>query len=395
LESHCLIRSAREFFQGQFQHQYDSLNDPQESYQWALRISTVLTKHFSVVAVISDDEDNAETVFETLNDRGIGLSTPDLLRNLLLRRAIAADRDEIIGEWGKIFGIGRDTRVNMFLRHYWISFEGDVKSQSLYREMKRKIVDDDINSLELSRSLGTTSELYQDIVEARDDDEDIADLLQSIKELGASLVYPLILSATAVGSPDQIKSLLSDLVTTYVRYSVICRPDNSALESAVFKQAMNLRNERDFASTTAELKELAPNDETFREAFKTVSIQRIASARCVLRDLELDRVKTEEVRIATPKNVHVEHIYPQKPREGERWPNHDKLIARLGNLTLLSSRLNAAIKNSAFSDKKPKYGESVLLITKELLAYDVWNEITIDERQRRMAERAPAIWRFQ
>jgi uncharacterized protein with ParB-like and HNH nuclease domain len=46
----------------------------------------------SVVAVSSTDEDNAAAVFETLNDRGIGLSTPDLLRNLLLRRATGSRR---------------------------------------------------------------------------------------------------------------------------------------------------------------------------------------------------------------------------------------------------------------------------------------------------------------
>ena len=50
----------------------------------------------SVVAVVSGDEDNAATVFETLNDRGIGLSTPDLLRTLLIRRAQEADREEIV-----------------------------------------------------------------------------------------------------------------------------------------------------------------------------------------------------------------------------------------------------------------------------------------------------------
>ncbi len=61
---------------------FDTVSDPEQFHNWALRIQRVLTNHFSVVAVFSQDEDNASAVFETLNDRGIGLSTADLVRNL-------------------------------------------------------------------------------------------------------------------------------------------------------------------------------------------------------------------------------------------------------------------------------------------------------------------------
>jgi hypothetical protein len=56
----------------------------------------VLLNHMSAVVVSSSDEDNASNVFETLNDRGISLSTPDLLRNLVLRRA-ASDAQRTLG----------------------------------------------------------------------------------------------------------------------------------------------------------------------------------------------------------------------------------------------------------------------------------------------------------
>jgi len=106
MESHRLIRKAREFFVTKFEEKFARIADAQASHQWALRIQAVLTNNVSVVAVFSADEDNAATVFETLNDRGIGLSTPDLLRNLLLRRAADAQREEIIGLWGQILQIG-------------------------------------------------------------------------------------------------------------------------------------------------------------------------------------------------------------------------------------------------------------------------------------------------
>jgi len=110
IESHRLIRKAREFFGLKFLQKYDEIGKPDLAHRWALRIQKVLTDYVSVVAVVSDDEDNAASVFKTLNDRDIGLSTPDLLRNLLLRRAIVWSREEIIDLWRDILEIEEETK---------------------------------------------------------------------------------------------------------------------------------------------------------------------------------------------------------------------------------------------------------------------------------------------
>src|SRR6266536_4997119 len=77
LKSHGLIRKARQYFSDRVAEAYDQLGDGEAAFKWNLRISGVLCDHMSVVAVTSTDEDNAAAVFETLNDRGIGQSTPD------------------------------------------------------------------------------------------------------------------------------------------------------------------------------------------------------------------------------------------------------------------------------------------------------------------------------
>ncbi|MCH8901090.1 MAG: DUF262 domain-containing protein, partial [Chloroflexi bacterium] len=131
LGSHRNIRRAREFFASQVQLKYDELGDGKRAFDWSLRIRKVLTDHVSVVVVASDDEDNAAEVFETLNDRGIGLSTPDLLRNLVLRRAPDTAREEIVACWKSVLEVGEDASVNDFLRHDWLSHRGDVKARAL------------------------------------------------------------------------------------------------------------------------------------------------------------------------------------------------------------------------------------------------------------------------
>jgi hypothetical protein len=91
-------------------------------------------------------------VFETLNDRGIGLSTPDLLRNLLLRRAPDEDtRKRIVAAWQTVLAINEEASVDEFIRHYWVSHRGDVKARKLYREIKDKVINENIESLALRR----------------------------------------------------------------------------------------------------------------------------------------------------------------------------------------------------------------------------------------------------
>jgi len=393
LESHRLIRKAREHLTSKFNEAFTKLKDPLTSHKWALRIQRVLTGNVSVVAVFSEDEDNAATVFETLNDRGIGLSTPDLLRNLLLRRAPEGDREEIIGLWGQILQMEDDFSIKMFLRHYWISHKGDVKTQSLYREIKEDVTAQNLGSLEFSRHLSDASNVYRDILAANHASEEISRLLKDVAELDASQFYPAILSAFEVEEdPEDLKLLLGGVIAAYVRHSVIGRLESSIIEDFAFALAKTLRESRNVAAALQAIRDFAPDDTSFRDAFQKASIARITTARYLLRELEHKRRQTEELEVSTPSRVHVEHIYPQTPQPGQRWANHSQAINRLGNLALLSRRLNTTIRNSVFDIKKPFYSQSEILMTKELEKVPDWSPAAIDQRQIEMSRNVGEIW---
>lgn len=393
MESHNLIRAARDYFVSIFEKESAERGEPLASHRWALRVQKVLTQHVSVVAVVSEDEDNAANVFETLNDRGIGLSTPDLLRNLLIRRAPEEARVEMIDLWEEILQTEGDVKLKTFLRHFWISSEGDVKTQGLYREMKKKIVDENTQSLPFSRKLKDSSIVYRDILAGQDDDQDMAAVLGDITNLGAQLLYPIILSGYEVlTDKTDLLRLLRLILVVYVRHSLIGKLENSLLETLAFNQARVLRVNQDTAAAIAEFKAFAPNDETFKTAFQTVSIPDPTVARYILRQLEAERRLTEELEVSTPARVHIEHIYPQNPPADRKWPNHSQVINRLGNLTLLSKRINVAIKNRDFIEKKPSYEQSEILMTRDLLARNDWNPEAIEERQVALSQRAAQIW---
>lgn len=395
-ESHNLIRKARNFLYGKFNDKYAESQDPVASYKWTLRILKILTNHISVVAVISDDEDNASNVFETLNDRGIGLSTPDLLRNLILRRANTAHLDEILALWGEVLEIEGGPKIKDFFRHFWLSYEGDVKARSLYREVKAKITERGTDSLEFSRSLCNSSRTYQDILSANYEGNDrIVGLLEGINALGAKVLYPPILSLLETTDDNGIiKSYLWAFIVTYVRHTLICKKENSQIENIMFSIAKRIRTALN-GELRQELIEFAPNDEQFKDAFISVSIPRQASARYVLREIEHHLRTTEELEVATPSRVHVEHIYPRTPQPDNQWPQHQAFVNRLGNLTLLSARLNVTIKNSAYGEKKPYYEDSELIITKRIASsFDEWNVEAINSRQSELTDNALKIWKY-
>jgi hypothetical protein len=394
LESHRLMLRVRRYFQDKFQGTYDRLGGGRQAFDWSLRVMKVLLNHMSAVVVSSSDEENASNVFETLNDRGISLSTPDLLRNFILRRAPSdPQREEIIDAWRTVIELEEDTRIDEFLRHFWISRFGDIKSRKLYHEMKSVIGTRDIPSLEFSLDLQRSAIVYRQIISAKDEDRELRNALLGVKMLGAKPLLPGILSAFAVGNLDQKRQFVKAFLASYVRYVVVGGLDVSSLEDVVYDIAKNLTSDHNFDAANARLVAISPTDERFRDRFARFQVTRRDTQRYLLQELEGRKRalagSTEEFQLSGSDRVHIEHIYPQRPPQ--RWPEHQDVVNRLGNLTLLDARLNQTIQNGPFPQKKPYYQNSQVLLTRDLLPFDDWSPIAVDERQQELSSLAVDI----
>ena len=402
-KSHERMRAARRYFDERISEEEAKCGGGDDAYRRILRIKDVLLNHVSLVVIESSDEDNAATVFETLNDRGIGLSTSDLLRNFLLRTVPRSKREEVVSAWGSILETAGESSSKDFLRHFWVSQRGDVKSRRLYREIKDTILAENINPLTFSRQLSRGSHIYQDLVHARDDDEDVQRLLGDIKQLNARMLYPALLSGKMIvldgNSADEPEltgffEFVSALLTIFVRHSVVGKRDASELEGVVYSVAVDLRKNKRFDEAVATLRKASPSSQQFQDDFAKVAFKLNGRARYILRELEHAKRKTQEVAVEIPSRIHVEHIYPKTPLQGREFPNHEDVVYRLGNLTLLGKGINVAIKNSSFEEKRLKYKDSDILMTRELLKWDTWTASSIEERQRQLAELAVDIWKF-
>lgn len=391
--SHYLIKSARDYFSGVFSKKYLDL-PPEKAFEWALRIQNILTNHMTVISVTSDDEDSAAEVFETLNDRGIGLSTPDLLRNLVIRRADEGQQEEIVELWGNVISFQSDGAVKNFLRHYWVSHYGDVKSQSLYREIKATILEKGISSAALSKSMSDSASLYRDLIKAEVDDEECSNMLESVQAFGAGsgIMFPAILSIFEALTEKQQQKALNALINVFVRDGLIGQRENSVLENRFHSAARLLRENNDLTDFCSRINQGALDDQEVEQAFKRLSMNHNGARRYILFKIEQSTRGTAELTVNAPSKVHVEHVYPQTPDVVDRWQNHDRQVNRIGNLSLLDGRLNSTIKNGPFEAKKSYYAKSEINITNALASLDAWDEAAITTRQNKFAELAPSIW---
>lgn len=391
--SHHMIKGARSYFMRVIEERTKEMT-PDLKADWLRRLVDILVNHFTVIAAYSDNESKAAEVFETLNDRGIGLSTPDLLRNFVIRRTPDAQKADVVSRWEDVIAFDTDSEIKAFLRHYWISKHGDVKTQSLYREVKSVIEQQEIASGGLSAELSDAARLYRRIKNAEADTEADADLLSAIDSIGAgaSILYPAILSIFGTLRGEDLTTALTALLNIYTRDGIIGGIENSVLENRFHKAARDLRGHASVAQFCAALADGALDDDDVRNRFERLSLAQNGPRRFLLHRIELAKRGTEELTVNPPSKVHVEHIYPQTPGAGQRWANHDRLVNRLGNLSLLDRRINSGIRNGVFAAKKPHYAKSEIAMTKELAGYDDWTEDRIAVRQAEFAGLVPGLW---
>ena len=156
-----------------------------------------------------------------------------------------------------------------------------------------------------------------------------------------------------------------------------------------------------------------PDDDEVREELKTLlAYRRLGRGRLRmvleaiedhLRGWRGDKVPLGEERVARGK-LHIEHVMPRKwephwplpigPRADER----DRLIHTLGNLTLLTARLNSKVSNGPWvgADGKRQGLEAhdVLMLNRELLkgTQTEWTDSNVRERSELLATLIIEIW---
>ncbi|MCE9635601.1 MAG: DUF262 domain-containing HNH endonuclease family protein [Planctomycetes bacterium] len=392
--SHRLIRSAYKFFAARLTDGFVERPTPDAQRAWLSRLANALVNHFEVIILTSDDEDDASTIFETLNARGLGLSTGDLLRSWLLSRARSdAELAEMLECWSDLFGCaGTGERGESIIRWSWIAEHGDVKARSLYKEIKKDLVG--VDALQYCRTIRNDAQAYRDIRDGDCERLVIAEVWSSLDALKAHAAFPLLFAAKRFLGASDLDELSWAAFALCVRHNVVCRRDRARFETACFEAALAVSNGQGVAAALDLLRGVNPSDEDFRLGFSSLTFARHQApvARVLLRLIEQSLRATHEDTIADSRSVHVEHIYPRNPPAERRWESHDALVGSLGNLTLLAKPLNESASNAAFEAKRDGvYAQSRIEMTRRLTTVAVWDEAALASRTRDLCEQALSV----
>lgn len=409
-QSHAAIRACKTFFDERLK---DWLKpDPKkpklpeqmiiEGIARAKRLAQSLLYRVYVVSITALRLSEAGYVFERLNDRGARLSSVDLVRSWVMQRCDETDRDLILKSWGEIFQVQGRGSVNDLLRFHWIMRWGDRSNAPQHTLIKEEFTknppDPSYTPLQFTIELQKSASVYKSMCVATESDDEFWNVVAWVMDLNVRPLIPLLMKLYGFENAAHRTRVAKSAFTAYVRNRLVADQSSTSFEDVVYRVTRDIKtSRRGVKKAVDEFTSYTFDDREFGRAFATMSVLTQKQAKFLLRRIETFLLReasggNDEVRLGTSSQVHLEHIYPKKPLEGHVWDRGDEWVNRLGNMTLLASRLNRKIQNHPFPEKRPYYEKSLLNVTAQLLRYESWSTDQIEDRQNWLADLALKVW---
>ncbi len=362
-----------------------------------------------VIWVQVGDDSTAFKIFETMNDRGLGLSASDLLKNYLFAQAHEGRKDEAFQKWffmqGTIEGVDDDKHALVtFIRQYWLSAKDHTTKDELYANIKRK-VNSENKALELLSDLTTSASNYAAVLNATDElwnrfSEGVRYQIETLNYIRVSQGRPLLLATIAKfqANPKQLEKIFTAIVNWSVRLLISGRLGSGSLEERYGEVARAVMNgtAKNVSQITELIVSMIPTDAQFEAAFSTADVSKSYLAKYYLRTLE-EHVKAADDKqekeyphwdVSKKGGINAEHILPKSTKDANR-----EWVFRLGNIVLMQANKNVLIGSEDYVKvKSPELLKSDFILTREAGGKKQWGPTEISERQSRLAKLAVEVW---
>ena len=389
-----------------FSEQLEALDDLQEDGEALARVlSETAARSLLFILIKVEDELDAYTVFETLNARGLELTTADLLKNYFFSKVrVPNDLDALQRRWQALIATVSPERFSDFLRYHFLCEQTGVRKERLF-----KLVRDRVNTsqhvFELLGALEDRAELFAALGDASHEYwmelRNVKPHVQALILFRARQVTPVLFAAWERFSPDDFARVLKLVSVVSFRYLVSGRNPN-ALEPAYHEAAKAILdgNAPRPGAVFAHLRPVYVDDGAFENNFAVFSLNPRRGKKLVKYILcRLEEGAGGGPRDPETEPASIEHILPQNP-SGDWFDSFTALeleaaTNRIGNMTLLESAVNRDVGNAPYPVKRAAYEGSVYALTREVaeMAPEEWTFAFMENRQRHIAQRATQVWR--
>lgn len=374
---------------------------------------------------LSTESDNPQTIFESMNSTGLGLTQGDLLRNYLLLDLEPEKQEELYTKYWRPIELdftadGYKEKFDYFLRDYLMMIERrTVKLDAGYEEFKDYYEEKDLSKEDLLIGLRRYAKYYSRIFRCSDPNQELNALWNELKIQRVDVANPFLIQvyndyelAMEDESINLTKQDFVDIVkavNSYVFRRYICDIPTNSLNKTFMLLGANIDKLNYKKNIIANLlllddyKEF-PNSAKFKEAFMKKDIYSTRLRFYILEKLE-NYNHNVPISLAN-SDVTIEHVLPEtkvlkehwRKVLGENWQELQKeYVHTIGNLTLSNRAYNSEMQDYSFKDKLGVEGGikySHYRISDDIVDCEKWDIEEIKKRADKLSDIALKLWEY-
>ncbi len=405
-----------------------------------LDLFTILNRIFFVVIDLGSNEDE-QVIFETLNSLGVDLTTAELLKNYLFSQNAIEKYEK---QWKSVFESDTDTKKYWDTKIIAGRFRRPLIDLFLYAYLQIKIQDKTLNVLQNHKEeFARVERLFHSYKEAikkykLDQDKIIAEIKEyaiifkdhivtdtEIKEksltnqfgierinaiifaLDTTTILPYVLYILKNVQDDTKRSEIFGILECYIIRRMIAKETsknyNLFFTGMIHKKILSKEELQKHIKEQANPTNYMPDDAEIKKAFQTNKLTNNQAAGILyLMESRIRNIDKQATQLHGISHYSLEHLMPKKWEQNwgkigdsEKRAERNRLLLTLGNLAIISRKLNPSISNAVWKTKKDglrEYAAGIETLAKYLKC-EKWDEAEIQKRAEWLTAHALAIWK--
>jgi hypothetical protein len=445
------IHNAHAFFASAVQDWADVDGDPEKARQRLSVLADVLQQRLRIVTINLSASDDDQLIFETLNGRGTPLLAADHIKNYLFQQCEQLGAD--VDTWSEVYWQDFDdewwrdqvaqgrlyrSRIDLFLQ-YWLTMKmrDEIPTEELFARFRAFAAPELQSSAAAAaflRSLRHDADTYRDLVTKEGSSPAAGFYARVVEDLESGSFIPLLLwvasDAHTIPEP-QVQKALDAVESVAIRRTLLrmTTKDFNGLVVSTLKALDGTPDDQagdtivDFLARQAADSRSWPTDDALREQLPDIRLYgnvKQSRLRMILSALELRYRTSRNEDVPLPAKLEIEHVMPRGWKthwaddikgDPERAAHRDLVVDTLGNLTLVTKKLNGTLSNrpwrdadaAAIASTVPAAGQgkrsllnrySLLVLNKDIVEFHEgsWTEEDIRERSRQLVETVISVW---